>query len=41
MPINLFSELNTFQSCTIVILEFREKYPNIQLNVFTNDTVIP
>ncbi|WP_156117043.1 T7SS effector LXG polymorphic toxin [Lysinibacillus odysseyi] len=39
--INLFSELNTCQSCTNVILEFREKYPNIKLNVFTNDTVIP
>jgi len=39
--VNLFSELNTCQSCTNVILEFRKKYPNIKLNIFTNNTVTP
>ncbi|WP_274605859.1 deaminase domain-containing protein, partial [Bacillus cereus group sp. N8] len=39
--VNLFSELDTCQSCTNIILEFREKYPNIKLNIFTNNTVTP
>jgi ribosomal protein L18E len=39
--INLFTELDACQSCTNVILEFREKFPNIKLNVYTNSTVTP
>jgi len=39
--VNLFSEFDTCQSCTNIILEFREKYPNIKLNIFTNNTVTP
>ena len=37
--VNLFTELDTCQSCTNIILEFRAKYPNIKLNIFTNNTV--
>ncbi|GMQ55959.1 hypothetical protein AN1V17_03510 [Vallitalea sediminicola] len=39
--INLFTELDTCQSCTNIILEFRKRYPNITLNIFTNNTVMP
>ncbi|WP_434672565.1 DUF637 domain-containing protein [Pseudomonas sp. R1-15] len=35
--INLLSEKAVCPSCTGVILQFRELYPNIQLNVFTRD----
>lgn len=37
--VNLSTELDTCQSCTNIILEFRAKYPNIKLNIFTNNTV--
>lgn len=37
--INLFSELDCCQSCTNLILEFRQKYPNIKVNVVTNNTL--
>ncbi|MBC6298227.1 hypothetical protein HCJ45_14020, partial [Listeria sp. FSL L7-1517] len=37
--INLFSELDCCQSCTNLILEFRKKYPNIKINVITNNTL--
>ena len=37
--VNLFTELDACQSCTNIILEFRAKYPNIKLNIFTNNTV--
>ncbi|WP_255377327.1 deaminase domain-containing protein [Listeria sp. ILCC797] len=33
--IDLFTELPTCQSCSNIILEFREKFPNIKLNIFT------
>jgi filamentous hemagglutinin len=33
--IDLFSELKVCFSCTAEVLAFREKYPQIQLNVFT------
>ncbi|WP_084679924.1 deaminase domain-containing protein [Carnobacterium gallinarum] len=33
--IDLYTELPACQSCTNVILEFRKKYPNIELNIFT------
>ncbi|ADY93177.1 pre-toxin domain with VENN motif family protein [Neisseria meningitidis 87255] len=33
--IDLFTELKACQSCSNVILEFRNRYPNIQLNIFT------
>ena len=33
--IDLFTERKACQSCTDVITEFREHYPNIQLNIFT------
>ncbi|WP_429948369.1 deaminase domain-containing protein [Enterococcus sp. AZ101] len=33
--IDLFTELPACQSCTNVILEFRKKFPNIELNIFT------
>ncbi|MGE8367726.1 deaminase domain-containing protein [Cupriavidus sp.] len=33
--INLFSEKSVCQSCTDVIMQFRQMYPNIQLNIFT------
>ncbi|HFC8508866.1 TPA: deaminase domain-containing protein [Neisseria subflava] len=29
------SSLKACQSCSNVILEFRNRYPNIQLNIFT------
>ncbi|WP_255377402.1 deaminase domain-containing protein [Listeria sp. ILCC797] len=32
---DLYTELPTCQSCTNLILEFRYKYPNITLNIFT------
>ncbi|MGQ3319041.1 two-partner secretion domain-containing protein [Pseudomonas brassicacearum subsp. neoaurantiaca] len=35
--INLLSEKAVCPSCTGVVLQFRERYPNIQLNVFTRD----
>lgn len=35
--INLFTEKAACQSCTNVILEFRRKFPNIKLNVFTGE----
>jgi len=33
--IDLYTELPACQSCTNVILEFRNKFPNIELNIFT------
>ncbi|MBC1501369.1 hypothetical protein HB943_12220 [Listeria weihenstephanensis] len=33
--IDLYTELPTCQSCTNVIFEFRKKFPNIELNIFT------
>jgi len=33
--IDLYTELPACQSCTNVILEFRKKFPNIELNIFT------
>jgi filamentous hemagglutinin len=33
--INLISEKMVCPSCTGVITQFREMYPNVQLNVFT------
>lgn len=35
--INLFTEAPACQSCTNVIFEFRRKYPNIKLNIYTGD----
>jgi hypothetical protein len=35
--INLFTERLTCQSCADVILEFRRRYPNITVNILTND----
>lgn len=35
--INLFTERLTCQSCSDVILAFRREYPNITVNVLTND----
>ena len=35
--VNLFTERLTCQSCGDVILDFRNRYPNIQLNVFSRD----
>ncbi|QZP25153.1 deaminase domain-containing protein [Pseudomonas mosselii] len=35
--INLASEKAVCPSCTGVVLQFRERYPNIQLNVFARD----
>ncbi len=35
--IDLFTERRACQSCTDVIVEFRTRYPNIQLNVFTEN----
>lgn len=35
--INLFTERLTCQSCTDVIMDFRSRYPNITLNILTND----
>lgn len=32
--INLFTERRACAGCSDVIMEFRHKYPNIQLNVF-------
>ena len=37
--INLFSELDCCQSCTNLIFEFREKFPNIKVNIITNNTL--
>ena len=39
--INLYSELDTCQSCINIILEFRDEYPNIKLNISTNNTITP
>ncbi|WP_307802256.1 deaminase domain-containing protein [Bacillus arachidis] len=33
--IDLYTELDACQSCSNIILEFRKKYPNIQLNIYT------
>lgn len=33
--IDLYTELPTCQSCTNIIFEFRRKYPNIKINIFT------
>lgn len=33
--INLYTEAPACQSCTNVILEFRREFPNIKLNIFT------
>ena len=33
--IDSFTELPACQSCSNIILEFRKKFPNIKLNVFT------
>ncbi|WP_225550221.1 deaminase domain-containing protein [Enterococcus sp. S22(2020)] len=33
--IDLYTELPACQSCSNIILEFRKKFPNIELNVFT------
>ncbi|MED4454353.1 deaminase domain-containing protein [Metabacillus fastidiosus] len=35
--INLFTERLTCQSCTDVIMDFRKQYPNITVNILTND----
>jgi hypothetical protein len=35
--INLFTERLTCQSCSDVILDFRREYPNITVNILTND----
>lgn len=35
--IDLFTELPACQSCTNIIFEFRRKFPNIKLNIFTKD----
>ncbi|MDD1504380.1 deaminase domain-containing protein [Lysinibacillus sp. CNPSo 3705] len=32
--IDLFTELDACQSCTNLIMEFRRKFPNIELNVY-------
>ena len=34
--INLYTEAPACQSCTNVILEFRREFPNITLNIFTD-----
>ncbi|WP_291562654.1 MULTISPECIES: deaminase domain-containing protein [unclassified Clostridium] len=33
--INLYAELPACQSCTNMIFEFRRKFPNIKLSIFT------
>ena len=33
--ISLYTELDTCQSCTNIIFEFREEFPNITLNIFS------
>lgn len=33
--IDLFTELDACQSCSNLIMEFRRKFPNIQLNVYS------
>lgn len=33
--INLISEKMVSPSCTNIVNQFRERYPNIQLNIFT------
>ncbi|GHU61062.1 hypothetical protein FACS189418_0030 [Clostridia bacterium] len=33
--INLYTELDACQSCTNIIFEFRRKFPNIKLNIFS------
>ena len=38
--INLYTELDCCQSCSNLILEFRRKYPNIKLNIYTDRTII-
>ncbi|WP_321388944.1 deaminase domain-containing protein [uncultured Enterococcus sp.] len=35
--IDLYTELPACQSCSNIILEFRSKFPNIQLNIFTKN----
>ncbi|WP_156130657.1 deaminase domain-containing protein [Paenibacillus durus] len=34
--IDLFTNFDTCQSCTNLIFEFRRKFPNIKLNIYTN-----
>lgn len=34
--IDLFTELDACQSCSNLIMEFRRKFPNIELNVYSN-----
>ncbi|MEK3911112.1 deaminase domain-containing protein [Paenibacillus sp. FSL H7-0331] len=33
--IDLYTELDACQSCTNLIMEFRRKFPNIKLNVYS------
>jgi len=35
--IDLFTDLDACQSCTNLIMEFRRKYPNIELNVYSEN----
>ncbi|KAF6586077.1 deaminase domain-containing protein [Paenibacillus sp. EKM211P] len=35
--VDLFTELDACQSCTNLIMEFRRKFPNIQLNVYSKN----
>ncbi|MGG2073192.1 deaminase domain-containing protein [Lysinibacillus irui] len=35
--IDLFTDLDACQSCTNLIMEFRRKYPNIELNVYSKN----
>ncbi|MGG3799108.1 T7SS effector LXG polymorphic toxin [Metabacillus fastidiosus] len=35
--IDLFTELDACQSCTNVIMEFRRKFPNIELNIYSKN----
>ncbi|WP_353056153.1 deaminase domain-containing protein [Priestia koreensis] len=35
--IDLFTDLAACQSCTNLIMEFRRKYPNIELNVYSEN----
>lgn len=37
--INLYSELDCCQSCTNIIFEFRRKYPNVELKIYTDNTI--
>ncbi|GGA17510.1 hypothetical protein GCM10008018_72150 [Paenibacillus marchantiophytorum] len=33
--INLYTEFDACQSCSNLVMEFRRKYPNIKLNVYS------